>query len=169
MRSPLIRFETVIEKQDFGTFSFAVIKLDRRLHKVLPLRDFPRLRVEAEFSGIVFKGSWQPSGGEWFLIVSRAKLKKAGLEIGSKLKVGFRIIPQDDVDIPEELARELEVDSAAGEAWKALSPGKKRSLAYGISTARTPKTRGVRLANVLAMLHGDKPMPWERTKRTESE
>lgn len=165
MKSPLIRFETVIEKQDFGTFSFTVIKLDPRLHKVLPLKDFPRLRVEVEFGKIVFKGSWQPSGGEWYLIVSRAKLKKAGLDIGSKLKVGFRIIPQDDVDVPEELARELEADTLAGEAWNALSPGKRRSLAYGISTAKTSKTRGFRLAKVLAMLHGDEPMPWERMKK----
>ncbi len=169
MKSPVIRFETKIEKQDFGTFAFTAIKLDPRLHEILPLKEFPRLRVEVDLNGVVFKGSWQPSGGQWYLIVARPKLKKAGLELGSPVKVAFRVIPQDDVDVPEELARELEVDTSAAEAWEALSPGKRRGLAYLISEPKTPKTRGVRLAKVLAMLHGDEPLPWDRMKQKERE
>lgn len=169
MKSPVIRFETTIEKQDFGTFSFTVIKMDKRLHDVLPLKEFPRLRVEVDLNGVVFKGSWQPSGGEWHLIVSRPKLKKAGLQLGSTVKVAFRIVPQDDVDVPEELARELEVDTKAAEAWEALSPGKRRGLSYLISEVKTPKTRGIRLAKVLAMLHGDEALPWDRMKENDAQ
>lgn len=167
MKSPLIRFETTIEKQSFGSFSFTVVKLDPRLHAVLPLKEFPRLRVEVEIAEVSFKGSWQPSGGEWYLIVSRPKLKKAGLAVGDAATVAFRVIDQDDVDVPEELARELEVDEVAAEAWAALSPGKRRGLAYLISEVKLPKTRGVRLAKVLAMLHGTEPLPWDKLKELE--
>ena len=169
MKSPVIRFETTIEKQDFGTFAFTVIKLDKRLHAVLPLKEYPRLRVEVDLNGVVFEGSWQPTGGEWYLVVSKPKLKKAGLELGSRVKVAFRLVPQDQVNVPEELARELEVDRSAAEVWEALSPGKRRGLCYLINEVKTPKTRGVRLARVLAMLHGDEPLPWDRMKEMDSE
>lgn len=169
MKSPVIRFETTIEKQDFGTFAFTVIKLDKRLHAVLPLKEYPRLRVEVDLNGVIFEGSWQPTGGEWYLVVSRPKLKKAGLELGSRVKVAFRLVPQDQVNVPEELARELEVDRSAAEVWESLSPGKRRGLCYLISEVKTPKTRGVRLARVLAMLHGDEPLPWDRMKEMDSE
>ena len=164
MKSPVIRFETTIEKQEFGTFAFTVIKLDKRLHDVLPLKDYPRLRVEVDLNGVVFEGSWQPTGGEWYLVVSKPKLTMAGLKLGSRVKVAFRLIPQDQVNVPEELARELEVDRSAAEVWEALSPGKRRGLCYLINEVKTPKTRGVRLARVLAMLHGDEPMPWDRMR-----
>jgi hypothetical protein len=167
MKSPTIRFETKIEKQDFGTFAFTVVKLDQRLHDVLPLKEFPRLRVEVDLNGVIFKGSWQPSGGEWYLVVSKPKLKKAGLQLGSTVKIAFRVVPQDEVDVPEELARELEVDATAAEAWEALTPGKRRGLCYLINEPKTPKTRGVRLAKVLAMLHGEDPLPWDRMKEKE--
>lgn len=169
MKSPVIRFETTIEKQDFGTFAFTVIKLDKRLHAVLPLKEYPRLRVEVDLNGVIFEGSWQPTGGEWYLVVSKPKLKKAGLELGSRVKVAFRLVPQDQVNVPEELARELEVDRSAAEVWESLSPGKRRGLCYLISEVKTPKTRGVRLARVLAMLHGDEPLPWDRMKEMDSE
>ncbi|MEM0960990.1 MAG: YdeI/OmpD-associated family protein [Bacteroidota bacterium] len=47
----------------------------------------------------------------------------------------------DRVDLPDELQAALDLDPVASAAWRALTPGRQRTLAYGVGRAKRPETR----------------------------
>ncbi len=155
-------FETVIAGHPEGRPVHIVVYLDPSLHASLPLKKHPRLRVEADISGIPLKGAWQPAKGRWYLMLPRAALKAAGLRIGSRVEVPFAVIAQDDVDIPEELTARLASVKRLRAAWEAQTPGTQRGLAHFIESAKRVETRAARLAQVEAAIMGKAPMPWAR-------
>jgi hypothetical protein len=65
-------FETVISRHAVGTSFYTVVYLDASVHVSLPLDEHPRLRVEADISGIPMKGAWQPARGRWYLMLPKA-------------------------------------------------------------------------------------------------
>jgi hypothetical protein len=155
-------FETVVARHPVGTSSYTVVYLDASLQASLPLREHPRLRVEADISGIPLKGAWQPAKGRWYLMLPRAALKEAGLRIGSRVEVAFTVIAQDDVDVPEELAVRLASMKRLRLAWATHTPGTQRGLAHFIASAKRAETRAARLAQVEAAIMGTAPLPWAR-------
>jgi len=52
------------------------------------------------------------------------------------------------VEIPAELAQALEAHPAAAAAWASFTPGKRRTLAYGVERAKRPETRVLRAEKV---------------------
>jgi hypothetical protein len=157
-------FETVIARHPVGRSHYTVVYLDASLQRLLPLREHPRLRVEADISGIPMKGAWQPSGGRWYLMLPRAALKAAGLRTGSRVEVAFTVIAQDDVDVPEELEARLASTKRLRTAWATLSPGTQRGLAHFIASAKRAETRAARLAQVEAAILGKVPLPWAKKR-----
>jgi uncharacterized protein YdeI (YjbR/CyaY-like superfamily) len=95
-------------------------------------------------------------------MLPKAQLKKAGLKIGSEVEVAFKILPQDDVDIPLELSAELQANEKASVAWAALSAGKQRGLAYMVASAKRSETKAARVEKVISVLLGKAPLPWAR-------
>ncbi len=158
------QFETRIARHAVGTYHYTVVYLDASLHGELPLEQHARLRIEADVSGVPVKGAWQPSRGRWYLMLPKGPLKEAGLKIGSSVEVWFRVLPQDDVDVPEELAALLAKKARVRKAWDALSAGKQRGLAYMVASAKRQETRRARVAHVEAVLLGKEPMPWDRAR-----
>jgi hypothetical protein len=49
-------YETVICRHPVGAGHYTVIYLDPALHAALPLKKHPRLRIEADLSGVPVKG-----------------------------------------------------------------------------------------------------------------
>jgi Bacteriocin-protection, YdeI or OmpD-Associated/Domain of unknown function (DUF1905) len=156
------RFEGTVSLHPVGTYAYTVVYLDPELHDSLPLKENPRLRIEADISGVPVKGAWQPSGGRWYLMLPKAPIKQAGITIGSPVEVAFRLLPQDDVDVPPELSAALRLEPKARSAWSALSAGKQRGLAYMVASAKRPETKQARVAHVVAVLLGEAPLPWVR-------
>lgn len=156
------RFEATVSLHPVGTYAYTVVYLDPELHDSLPLKENPRLRIEADISGVPVKGAWQPAGGRWYLMLPKAPLRQAGLAIGSPVEVAFRLLPQDDVDVPPELSAALVSSPKAQSAWSALSAGKQRGLAYLVASAKRPETKQARVAQVVAVLLGEAPLPWVR-------
>lgn len=157
-------FETRITRHAVGTYQYTVVYLDASLHTELPLADHARLRIEADVSGVPVKGAWQPARGRWYLMLPKQALKEAGLRIGSAVDVSFRVLPQDDVDIPAELEALLAAKARVRKAWQALSAGKQRGLAHMVASAKRAETRASRVAQVEAVLLGKAPLPWERRR-----
>ncbi|MDZ7630272.1 MAG: YdeI/OmpD-associated family protein [Gemmatimonadaceae bacterium] len=160
-------FETRIARHAVGTYHYTVVYLDPSLHGALPLEQHARLRIEADVSGGPVKGVWQPARGRWYLMLPKDGLKAAGLRIGSSVEVSFRVLPQDDVDIPAELAALLAVNKRVRTAWDGLTAGKQRGLAYMVASAKRAETRAARLATVKAVLLGKEPLPWQRKARPQ--
>jgi hypothetical protein len=158
------RFDTVIALHDVGAYHYTVVHLPPDIAAGLPFHTSSRLRVEADVSGLPVKGAWQPAGGRWYLMLPRVPLRQAGLGVGSAVEVAFRLLPQDDVDLPEELKALLREEPAVQAAWKALTPGKQRGLAHMIATARRPETRLARLRQVRGVVLGELPEPWKHGK-----
>jgi hypothetical protein len=156
------QFDTRIARHAVGTYSYTVVYLDPSLIGELPLDQHARLRVEADVSGVPVKGAWQPAKGQWYLMLPKAPLKAAGLAIGSAVEVSFRVLPQDDVDVPEELAALLAKKAKVRKGWEQLSAGKQRGLAHMVASAKRAETRAARVAQVEAVLLGKAPLPWER-------
>lgn len=156
------RFEASVSLHPIGTYNYTVVYLDPELHASLPLKEMPRLRIEADISGVPVKGAWQPSGGRWYLMLPKIPLRNAGISIGSVVEVAFRVLPQDQVDVPPELSAALQAQPNARKAWSALSAGKQRSLAHMIASAKRSETKQARLEQVIAILLGEAPLPWAR-------
>ena len=156
------RFETHVSRHAVGTYHYTVVYLEAALHSELPLDQHARLRIEADVSGLPVKGAWQPARGRWYLMLPKALLKAAGLKIGSAVEVAFRVLPQDDVDVPEELAARRARMARVRKAWEALSAGKQRGIAHLVSSAKRPETKAARIDNIEAALLGKVPPPWER-------
>jgi hypothetical protein len=155
-------FETTVSLHPVGRYNYTVVFLNPDLHSSLPLKENPRLRIEADISGIPVKGAWQPSGGRWYLMLPKSALKKAGISVGTVVEVGFKAVPQDDVDVPEELEAALQSTPRAKKAWVALTAGTQRGLAYMVASAKRSQTKQARVQQVLAVVLGQAQLPWRR-------
>lgn len=162
MRALTHRFDATVSRHPVGTYHYTVVYLDPGLVAELPLRESPRLRIEADVSGVTFKGAWQPAGGRWYLMLPKVPIRQAGLGIGSVVEVAFRVLPQDDVEIPPELMAALQADAQARQAWSALTAGQQRGLAHLVASAQRAPTRQARVDRVTAILLGQQPLPWKR-------
>jgi Bacteriocin-protection, YdeI or OmpD-Associated/Domain of unknown function (DUF1905) len=155
-------FETRIAKHPVGTQHYTVVYLDSSIAPQLPFAENPRLRIEADIAGIPVKGAWQPARGRWYLMLPKDALKAAGLRIGSMVEVAFKVIAQDDVDVPPELTELLDAKVRVRKAWQALSAGAQRGLSHMVASAKRAETRAARVAQVEAVLLGKAPLPWVR-------
>lgn len=162
------RFETTVALHPVGRYNYTVVYLDPSLHASLPLKESPRLRIEADVSGVPVKGAWQPSGGCWYLMLPKSPLKMAGVSVGTVVEVAFKVLPQDEVDVPPELSAALQAVPLARKAWSALSAGKQRGLAHMVALAKRPETRQARALQVTAVLLGEAPLPWVRKQMTHA-
>ncbi|MFK7989460.1 MAG: YdeI/OmpD-associated family protein [Sandaracinaceae bacterium] len=80
-------------------------------------------------------------------------LREAGLPDGTEVLVVLGEDPNPDaVDLPDELQAALSNDAEAKLLWTMLTPGKQRTLAYGVERAKRPDTRRRRAAAVPAAL-----------------
>jgi antitoxin component of MazEF toxin-antitoxin module len=159
------QFDAEIALHPVGTYNYTVVYLPASIASELPFESSPRLRVEADLSGVQVKGAWQPASGRWYLMLPKKPLKDADLKIGSRVEVSFRLLPQDQVDLPAELAQLLQAMPKAQIAWKALSAGKQRALAHLVGSAKLAQTRSARLKQVQDVLLGLAPPPWIKSRQ----
>ena len=145
-------FDAPIVPHSVGNYHYNVVFLPVEIHDQLPFDTYPRLRIKGEVGHMPFAGAFQPTGGRRYLLLSKKFLKKGGFEIDDWLTVRFQIDDQDAVDVPELLDKALSQEPQAKATWDKLSPGKKRGLAYRVSSAKTEPTQMRRVEKVLEML-----------------
>jgi len=134
---------------------YTVLFLPADLAATLPFADHPRLRIEGEIADVPVEGAWIPTGdGRRYVIVAPRVLKDAGVGIGDRVEMRFRIADQAAVDVPPELAAAIARDAAAQQAWAALTPGKRRGHAHRVRDAKGEATRARRVAEVITLLVG---------------
>ena len=134
---------------------YRVVFMPQAFESQLPFDRYTRLRVDGEISDVPISNEIIPTGGgRRYLIVSPKVLKDAGVTLGDEVTVRFRVADQDHVDVPDALIRALKADDPAREAWDALTPGKKRALAYRVAGAKTQPTIERRVNEVLETLTG---------------
>ena len=146
------RFEAQIRERSRGRSRYSVVFLEPSLHALLPLDRHPRLRFEGSVEGIPISAAWQPSRGRWYALLSKRFLREAELEVGETVGVEFRVVPQDQVDVPRELEFALGLNRRARAAWDALTPGKRRGFAHRVASAKREETRERRVEEVIDTL-----------------
>lgn len=90
--------------------------------------------------------------GNYFIIVSAARIKKLGKEFGDQ--VSFRIWPDPNplgVEEPEVLQVFLAQDEMAQKRYSQLTDGKKRSLIYAIMRLKSVDKQVQKIMNFLAI------------------
>lgn len=145
-------FRETVVAHDFGKFAYTVVYLPDELVGELPLKKFPRLRINAEVNEFELEAALQPTAGRWFLLLSKRVLKACDAALGDSVRVRFCIADQDAVNVPEELQQALNGDANATSKWEALTPGKQRSFAYRVASAKRLETRLKRVNEVFEML-----------------
>ncbi|MEM8782203.1 MAG: YdeI/OmpD-associated family protein [Planctomycetota bacterium] len=159
-------FEGEVCEYDVGSgrYVYTVVWLPEAMQDDLPLKAYPRLRVTGEMNEIEFASALMPVPGKavpgtrgerrWYLLLSRKQLKSMGAGLGSGLRVRFRVDRQDAVDVPAVLAAALKQDAEMRARWEALTPGKRRGLAYRVASAKRAETQTKRVAEVFEIMAG---------------
>ena len=92
----------------------------------------------APFSRAVFR----TPDGELRLRFGMGWLRDAGLSVGDMVTI---VLDEDQdpdrVDVPNELALFLGADPVVEHLWEELTPGRQRSLVYGVEQAKRPETK----------------------------
>ncbi|HEX7069464.1 MAG TPA: YdeI/OmpD-associated family protein [Rhodothermales bacterium] len=120
-------------------------------------------RVRGTLNGIPFRRAVQGRpDGERHLMFGRAFLRDAGAEQGDMVVVELWPDPDPNrVDLCEELRVALEHDPEAANRFHAMTPGRRRSMDYYVTSAKRPETRikrALELAHELrtCTLHSDR-------------
>lgn len=108
-------------------------------------------RLRGSIDGTTFsRAVFAADDGELRLRFGRDWLSDAGLSPGDVVTVELDADQDPDrVDVPAELAGLLERDFVAEHLWEELTPGRKRSLVYGIERAKRAETRQRRAQSVI--------------------
>ena len=156
--SAFFPYEFETELGEFGVGKsrkvwYRVVFLPQDFEEQLPFDEYPRLRIDGEIGDVPVNSAWIPTGdGRRYLIVAPEVLKAAGLSIGDRVTVRFRIADQNHVDVPRALELAIAASREAATAWEELTPGKKRALAHHVGSAKTDATRAKRVAQAVAAL-----------------
>ena len=127
-----------------------------------PLREAGIKRLLVQINGYEMRRALQGSAefGS-HLVVGLSLLKQAGVALNDQVSVVIEPDPEPNaVDVCDEFLIALEQDPQAKARWEEFTPGKQRSIAHHISSAKREETR-IKRALDIAMklrtrtLHGD--------------
>ena len=153
-----LNFQAVLSEMD-AMFIKTVIYLPGNVVRQLPEG---RVRVRGTFNGVPFALAVQRrKDGSRFFSVSRPLRKAAGLRVGSNVKVRFKIVDPDELDIPEELEAVLAQDEQARKVWDQFTTGYQRSLIHYVTSVKDVDSRIKRSLDLMnrakaGLLHGQK-------------
>jgi hypothetical protein len=145
-------FDATIVHHYLGTYRYTVVFLPDAIARELPFDRHPRLRISGDLGEVPFEGAWQPANGRWYLMLSKRLLKDAGVAVGDRVEVRFRVEDQDAVDVPSDLQRAIDADDLAAAEWAKLSAGKRRAWSHRVHAAKTGPTRLRRVVEVVDRL-----------------
>jgi len=127
-----------------------------------PLRKAGVKRLLVTINGYEIKRGLQGSrefGGH--IVVGKQLLDEAGVSVEDKVHIELEADPNpEQIDVPDELLIALEQDEEANSRWESMTLGKRRGLAYHVSSAKREETRIKRALDIAiklrtGTLHGD--------------
>lgn len=143
-----IVFRARIEPMEWGDAVYTVLHLPADVTSALDA--FGARRVEGEIADhpVNLALTRAPVAPGAFLYTGRAFLASAGIEPGEEIDVRLRPADPDAVEVPDDLRASLRASGRLS-AWQALSPGRRRALVHGVTSAKRPETRSRRIARLL--------------------
>lgn len=150
--SDTFRFNAAVTTHDVGGYDYTVVYVPQEVLDLLPMKKYPRLRIEAEIGGVFTEAALQPCRGKWYLMVPKRIQKEASIRVGDTAFVQFTIADQDHVHVPQELLHAIESRDDAFRAWESLTPGKKRGYSHRVSSAKRQETKYRRIEEIVEEL-----------------
>ena len=150
-------FEAEVVRHDVGgvRYAYTVVFVPAEICDALPLDEHPRLRVTGEVNDHPIEASLTPTRGAWYVLLSKKFLAQIDARVGDVVDVRFGVADQGAVVVPDALARALEQDAKMGALWDAATPGRRRGLAYMVTSAKADATKAKRIQTVFGILRGD--------------
>jgi hypothetical protein len=151
--SDRVCFQAAVEPMVWGRAAFALLRLLPEVARVLQAA--LARRVEGEIAGhpgnLTLLRASEVDGV--FLWAGNSLLDRLGAKPGERPEVRRRAAPPGAVDTPEGVEPALR-RAGKTDAWRRLTPGKKRGALCQIDTARTGATRIKRIAAMIEGLTG---------------
>jgi hypothetical protein len=145
--APWVTFEGRVEPVEWGRATYTILRLPPEVAAAL----HPARRVEGEISDhpVNLALTRAPVVEGVFLWAGASLLDRIGIAPGEPVEVRLRPAPDDRVDIDPDVEAALR-EAGQTAAWEGLTPGRRRSLLYLVSTAKTAPTRARRIADLVA-------------------
>lgn len=126
-------FSGKLEPAD-GVLAQAAVFLPKEVIKELPKG---RVRAKGTFNQAAFAlGVQYKKDGARFFVVSHVLRKAAGIRMGDRVEVKFKLVDPEKVDLPEELEAVLTQDDEGLKAWNTIKPGLQRGIIHFITSTK---------------------------------
>lgn len=134
---------------------------------LLPFATQGRIRVTGRLDGAEFNATLMPGKpGKHILFVPGGLRAASGVKVGDTVAIDIQPVSPQRVRPPEDLTAALEEVAGAPDAWDRLPASYRRELTRFLEDARTPRTRGRRVEQIVVkVLGGEVPPPGRRTNR----
>ena len=151
--SDYIAFRGRIETLDWGRSSYTILRLPEEVAVWLAAEGARRVEGEMNEHPVNLAPTRAPVLADTFLWTGKSLLDRIGLAPGDEVEVRLRKAPDDEVDMPDDLAAALRAADAT-HLWEALTPGRRRGMLYQVGTAKTQGTRDKRIAKLVGDIGG---------------
>lgn len=133
------QFETRL-KTVHGSFTHTILVVPDEIIDALPVKG--RVRTEGTMNKTPFALAIQhKKDGSRFFMVSAQLRRTAKIGSGDLVKVSFRIVDPDKVDVPEELQAVLDQDPEGLKLWESFTPGVQRGLSHYVNSVKNVDSR----------------------------
>ena len=137
-----IKFTAMLDSSGNGS-GWHFIGVSREVGERFPALDGKSRRVACKLNGTEeFQCALMPSSGEFYIMVNKEIRSRLGIFSGNSVNVSLKL---DDskygMAMPEELEEVMKQDPEGDRFFHALTPGKKRSLMWQVSSAKDVDTR----------------------------
>lgn len=134
------RFNGLLDRQE-GGFQYHQIALPAEASDAFKQAGIKRVLVRA--AGHTYRRALISDGqGGSFVIFSKEMIKDTRAKLGATLALQIEPDPDPDaLDIPEEFAELMAQDEAVAAGFRAMTPGRQRSLLIYITQAKGAETR----------------------------
>jgi hypothetical protein len=119
-----------------------------------------RPKVKATVNHVTLRTTVSVYGGRSYVGFRKEVQEAAGIRIGDRIRV--RIEPDvepREIEVPEDLARALGKDGAAGQAFERLSYTHRKEYVQWVVEAKKPETRQRRVERTIEMLRAGTKHP----------
>jgi antitoxin component of MazEF toxin-antitoxin module len=152
--SDYIAFTGRIEMLEWGKATYTIVRLPDEVAEQLASDGAKRVEGEINDHTVNLAPTRAPVLDGTFLWTGRSLLERIGLAPGDEVEVRLRKAPDDEVELPDDLALALRA-AGASHLWEALTPGRRRGMIYQIGTAKTQATRDRRIARLIGDIGGE--------------
>ena len=115
-----------------------------------------RIPVRVTFDGVPYRGSIVRYRGTTMIGVTKAVIAEAGVSVGDTLEVfAENDEAPREVEVPDELAKAVRAKRLT-KKWEELSFTRRKELATGVASAKSPETRTKRVEQAIAEMSARK-------------